>query len=68
MGILAGADPGCPSLASRNNLFQAKEQAQLQAGTSGVLAWNWVPVPQATCSYDVGPGDPLLQPGGALEG
>ena len=55
MGILAGADAGCTSLSTRNALFHAKVQAQMAAGTRGVLAWNWVPAAQATCSYDVGP-------------
>jgi mannan endo-1,4-beta-mannosidase len=68
MGVLAGTDPSCTPLAVRNAQFQAKTQAQLSAGTSGVLAWNWVPIAQSACSYDVGPTDPMLQPGGALTG
>jgi hypothetical protein len=68
MGVLAGTDAGCTSLPARNALFQAKRQAQVADGTSGVLAWDWVPVAQPTCSYDVGPTDPMLQQGGALEG
>ena len=68
MGILAGTAPGCMSLGARNTAFESKVQAQLQAGSSGVLAWDWVPVAQSACSYDIGPTDPLLQPQGALTG
>jgi hypothetical protein len=66
IGVLAGTDPGCTSLAARNAIFQTKEQAQQKAGTSGVLAWDWVPVAQAACSYDIGPSDPLMQPQGSI--
>ncbi len=68
MGILAGTTQGCLTPAARNAIFQAKERAQIQAGVSGVLAWNWVPSAQTNCSYDVDPTDPMLQAGGALEG
>ncbi len=66
-GILAGPRPGCVSLANRNDDILQKEQALLQAGGSGMLVWDWVPTGAATCSYDVKPADPLLQPGGAVE-
>ena|GEM_PF-3333416 len=65
-GMLAGTAPGCLSLGARNADLQAKEQAQFQGGSSGVLAWDWVPAPIDACSYDVGPTDPLVQPGGTL--
>jgi hypothetical protein len=68
MGVLAGTAPGCTSLSTRNSTFSAKVKAQIQAGASGVLAWNWVPIAQVACSYDVGPSDPMLEAGGALEG
>jgi mannan endo-1,4-beta-mannosidase len=61
VGMMAGSSPGCPSLAGRSGSFQAKAQAQLQAGSSGILEWDWVPSASASCSYDVGPADPLLQ-------
>jgi hypothetical protein len=64
VGIQAGT--GCISDASRNAAFDAKEQAQWRAGSSGLLAWDWIPAPTGACSYDVGPTDPLLQPGGSI--
>ncbi len=64
MGIEAGA--GCVSDASRGGEFASKIAVQLKAGTSGVLAWDWVPSAQTACSYDVGPTDPMMLPGGAI--
>jgi len=66
VGLQAGTAPGCLSTTTRNADFVAKEQAQGQAGSSGMLLWNWVPSPTDTCSYDVIPSDPLLQAGGAI--
>jgi mannan endo-1,4-beta-mannosidase len=66
VGVMAGTTPGCPSDASRNSAMLAKEQAQIQGGSSGILAWNWEPTTSGACSYDVGVSDPILQPGGAL--
>jgi hypothetical protein len=40
-----------------------KMTAQFAAGVSGFLAWDWVPSNPGggnTCSYDIGPGDPLI--------
>ena len=54
VGILAGSSPGCPSDATRDAVMKAKNQAQFQAGSSGLLAWNWVPwplPPAATTSH-----------------
>ena len=37
--------------------------AQFAAGISGFLPWNSVPSNPGggnTCSYDIGPGDPLI--------
>jgi hypothetical protein len=65
-GLLAGTAPGCVSDTARNSDFVAKEQAQSQAGSSGLLLWNWVPTVTSACSYDAAPSDPLLQPGGAI--
>jgi hypothetical protein len=59
VGIVAGAG-GCPSPAERSSAFEAKASAQLAAGASGLLAWDWVPAPSPSCGYDIGPGDPLL--------
>jgi hypothetical protein len=60
VGMLAGSTPGCLSLPDRGGTFQAKEHAQFQAGSSGMLEWDWVPSVTGSCSYDVGPSDPLL--------
>jgi mannan endo-1,4-beta-mannosidase len=65
VGTMAGTSAGCLSLTDRGGSFRAKEQAQLLAGSSGLLEWNWVPSVTAPCSYDVGPGDPVLQSTGA---
>ena len=66
VGMLAGTAPGCLSLGARNADLQAKEQAQFQGGSSGVLEWDWVPAPTGACSYDVRTTDTLVQPGGTL--
>ncbi len=65
-GLVAGTGPGCLSDATRNAAFIAKESAQLNAGSSGLLVWNWVPSLTQACSYDVAPTDPVMQPGGAV--
>jgi hypothetical protein len=65
-GLMAGSAPGCLPTAARNTLVVAKAAAQAQAGSSGLLMWDWVPQVTSGCSYDVAPGDPLLQPGGAI--
>ena len=66
VGVMAGAAAGCSSTSGRNAVFQAKSQAQIQAGSSGILAWDWEPTTSGTCSYDIEPSDPLLQHGGAI--
>jgi hypothetical protein len=65
-GLIAGTGPGCISDPTRNAAFIAKEHAQFNAGSSGLLVWNWVPSISTACSYDVGPSDPVVQPGGAV--
>lgn len=60
MGLAAGAVPGCLALGSRSAEIQAKIQAQLGAGTSGVLVWDWLPAPSGPCNTDTYPGDPLM--------
>jgi hypothetical protein len=59
-GIEAGPADGCLSDAVRASDMADKIQAQLQAGSSGVLVWDWVPTATQPCSYDVAPGDPLM--------
>jgi hypothetical protein len=65
VGINADSSPGCLGLQSRNALFKAKIASQVAAGSSGLLAWDWVPTPAGTCNTDIGPTDPLMEPGGA---
>ena len=59
-GEVAGRQPGCPSPQARAADLTARIHAQLAAGSSGVLVWDWMPVPPETCTYDTYPGDPLL--------
>jgi hypothetical protein len=66
VGINAANAPGCLSLADRNAAMLAKENAQFAAGSSALLEWDWVPSSVNPCSYDVGPGDPILMPGGQI--
>ena len=66
LGLLAGDGPGCMSYAARDALMTTKESAQMGAGSSGVLAWDWVTDPSTACNYDIGPSDPLMAPGGAI--
>jgi mannan endo-1,4-beta-mannosidase len=58
LGMRAGS--GCISTAQRAARINRKVDAMLRAGATGVLVWSWVPHPQRACTYDVGPGDPLL--------
>jgi hypothetical protein len=34
--------------------------ASFAHGLDGWLPWDWVPAPATGCSYDIGPGDPVL--------
>jgi len=65
MGLDAGTAPGCMSLPARSAEIQAKIQAQMNAGTSGVLIWDWLPAPSSPCTTDTFPGDPLMAVVGA---
>ncbi len=60
MGLDAGTAPGCMTLAARSTEIQAKIDAQMGAGTSGVLIWDWLPAPSNPCTTDTFPGDPLM--------
>jgi mannan endo-1,4-beta-mannosidase len=60
MGLDAGTAPGCMTLATRSAEIEAKIQAQMAAGTSGVLIWDWLPAPSSPCTTDTFPGDPLM--------
>ncbi len=60
MGLDAGTAAGCMTPAARGVEIQAKIRAQMQAGTSGVLIWDWLPAPSSTCTTDTFPGDPVM--------
>jgi len=66
VGVKAGVGPGCESLVQRNADIAAKQEALFQAGGSGSLVWDWTPDAPTSCGLDVGPSDPLMQPGGAV--
>jgi hypothetical protein len=66
VGLMAGTAPGCVSDAERNAAFASKEQAQLAAGSSGILIWDWVPALSNSCAYDVAPSDVIMQSGGVV--
>jgi hypothetical protein len=59
-GIVAGSGNGCVSGTDRAVDVANKIRAQVDAGSSGVLVWNWVPTLTQACSYDVAPDDPVL--------
>ena len=59
-GLEAGPGSGCLAVAQRATEMRARIEAELQAGSSGVLVWDWVPTSTQSCGYDVTPSDPLL--------
>lgn len=59
VGITSGVG-SCASPTERAQQFQAKEEAQMRAGSSGVLAWDWEPTAPSSCAFDTYPGDPLM--------
>ena len=60
VGITAGRAPGCETLDQRALDMESKMRAQFAAGSSAFLVWNWVLDPLGACSYNTGPGDPLM--------
>ncbi len=66
VGADASASIDCQSLRLRELSLRQIVGAQLSRGGSGDLLWNWVPVPQPNCSYDIGPADPVMTPGGVV--
>ena len=60
VGIQAGNGPSCESLAQRTADMSNKMKAQFAAGSSAFLIWDWGAVPLGPCSYNTGPGDPLM--------
>ena len=65
VGIQAGDGPACESLAQRTVDMSNKMKAQFAAGSSAFLVWDWGPVALGPCSYNTGPGDPLMASLGA---
>lgn len=57
-GIDAGT--ACLSDSHRAVDLSADVRAQLAAGASGILLWDWVPTVSGPCSYDIAPGDPTM--------
>lgn len=50
----------CKSLTERRDNIAAKIAGQRRAGTAGALLWASVPDPrESSCTYDIGPDDPL---------
>jgi len=60
IGLDAGTAAGCMTLTTRSTEIEAKIDAQMAAGTSGVLIWDWLPAPSNPCTTDTFPGDPLM--------
>ena len=60
VGLSAGTGTGCATVGQRASDFEAKLRAQLRAGSSGLLVWDWEPAPTASCDFSTYPGDPLL--------
>jgi len=60
VGEDAGSGSGCSNLDKRASDFGAKLRAQMAAGSSGLLVWDWAPTPSAPCTTDISPGDPLM--------
>ena len=49
------------TLTDRANNINAKVNAQLAAGVSGITVWDWIPGGVGiACTYDIAAGDPLL--------
>ena len=54
-------DPAtCPDPSGRGTELETKAEAQIDAGSSGVLLWDWVPTRAAPCNDDIVPGDRVL--------
>lgn len=49
------------TLQDRADAFEAKLEAQFDAGVAGFLAWNWSRLGSELDNYDVGPGDPAIE-------
>jgi hypothetical protein len=60
VGITAGSGTSCVDLSTRSSQFEAKEAVQLDAGSAGLLVWDWMPVAPTGCAFDTYPGDPLI--------
>jgi len=60
-GILAGNGPACDGFTQRATAMAAKFEAQFADGSSAFLVWDWALDPLGACSYNTGPGDPLMR-------
>jgi mannan endo-1,4-beta-mannosidase len=61
VGENAGNGSACRGLDQRTSDLSTKAETQMRAGSSGLLVWDWLPAPSATCTTDTFPGDPLMQ-------
>lgn len=51
---------GCVTLLTRQNKIKSKMDAQISAGISGYVPWNWAASDAGTCDYDFTSADPLM--------
>ncbi len=61
VGVVAGDVPGCDSFTQRAAVMADKLNAQFAAGSSAFLIWDWTLDSPGPCSYNTGPGDPLMR-------
>ena len=66
VGLQAGLATGCLSDESRSLAIGIKAKTQSRHGSSGLLAWNWMPAVTAPCSFDIAPTDVLMKPSGLI--
>jgi hypothetical protein len=56
----AGNGQGCAAPAQRALDITTKIGAGFADGLAGALPWNWETDQAASCSYNIGPSDPLM--------
>jgi len=52
--------PSCPDPTQQGSDLDRDVQVQIDAGSGGILLWDWLPTRGTTCSEDVVPGDRVL--------